>query len=59
MMNLNEALEKYFDKFGEHFPVMCFRGTTDDEMIKTIEESLKSGKPVEFPELNQDLPPVY
>lgn len=57
-MNLEEAFEKYHDAFGEHFPIMVYRGMSDEKIISIIEEAVKSGKPIEI-ESDEDHPPVY
>lgn len=59
MMKPEEALEKYYEKFGERFPYMCFRGMPDEELVEVIQKAIESGKPVELPELNSEQPPIY
>ena len=58
-MSLQEALEKYVEKFNANFPIMRMRGTPSSEIINLIEEALKTGVPYEPPEDDSDLPPLY
>ena len=58
-MTLQKALEKYVEKFNTNFPIMMMRGTPSSEIIKLIEEALKTGVPYELPEDDSDLPPLY
>ena len=58
-MTLQEALEKYVDKFKRNFPIMMMRGTPTSEIIKLIEDALKTGVPFELPEDDSESPPLY
>lgn len=42
---LQEYLFKYVDTFHENFPIYGFMGIPDEEIIDTIKECIKSGKP--------------
>lgn len=58
-MTLEQALEKYADRFGMNFPIMAMRGTPEAEIIKLIETALNTGVPYELPPDDSDLPPLY
>ena len=45
MTEFEAKLEEYKETFDDQFPLMCCRGMTDDEVVKTIERCLKKGKP--------------
>ena len=44
-MTRDEAIKKYTDKFGG-FPYFLTMGMSDEELITTIEESLKTGEEI-------------
>lgn len=44
-MDFEEVFEKYHDAFDEWFPTMCFQADSDEDLIKRMEQCLKSGKP--------------
>ena len=47
MVNLEELLNEYRDRFGENFPVMLFRGTPEGDLIQMIQKCLSDDKPFE------------
>jgi hypothetical protein len=47
MDKLEKLLLEYVDKFDENFPTFLVMGMSDDEMIKHLEESIKTNKPYE------------
>lgn len=40
---LVDSLQRYREKFGEAFPLMCCMGMSDDEVISVIDECVRSG----------------
>jgi hypothetical protein len=42
---LDEYLQKYVETFHENFPIYGFMGIDDEEIINTIKDCIKSGKP--------------
>ena len=44
-MNLNEAIEKYVEKFGG-FPYFNVMGMSDDVIIRKIQEALRTGEEI-------------
>lgn len=51
---MNELLDKYFETFKEQFPLMLFMGVSEEEVVATIKECLKVGKPYEA-DLDNDI----
>lgn len=47
MDDLEKLLYQYRDRFDENFPIMVFRGTPDDELMRMIQKCLDDGKPIE------------
>lgn len=47
MVNLEEVLNQYRERFDENFPVMLFRGTPEGELIQMVLKCLDEGKPFE------------
>lgn len=47
MDKFDVIMGKYHDKFNKYFPTMCFMLATDDELIKMMEDCMKSGKSAE------------
>lgn len=47
MDKLEKAMNRYHDKFGKHFPTMCFTITSDEELIEMIDKCLKADKSAE------------
>ena len=58
-MTLEEALNRYADRFNENFPIMCMMGTPEGEIVDLIEKALDSGKPYELPPDDSEFPPLY
>jgi len=58
-MTLEQALEKYAERFGECFPIMCMRGTPEAEIITLIEKALESGEPFALSSDDSEFPPLY
>ena len=58
-MNLEQALEKYLERFGMNFPVMSMRGTPESEIVDLIEQALNTGVPYELAPDDSELPPLY
>lgn len=58
-MTLEEALNRYADRFNDSFPIMCMMGTPETEIIDLIKKALDSGKPYELPPDDSELPPLY
>jgi threonyl-tRNA synthetase len=48
---VNDLINQYYVKFGKFFPVSLITRPSDDEIIKNIETSLKTGKPYIEPEV--------
>ncbi len=42
---LNEKLQEYKERFDDNFPVMCFMGVADEEIVKLINKALDNNKP--------------
>jgi hypothetical protein len=53
MEKLDKLLLEYCDRFGNNFPLFMVRSMPDNEVIETIEKSLKSNKPFK-PKINPD-----
>lgn len=45
-MTVNEAIEKYSDKFGG-FPYFLFLGASDELIIESVEKALATGNEIE------------
>lgn len=58
-MTLEQALEKYLDRFGQNFPIMAMRGTPESEIIDLIKKALDTGVPYELPPDDGEIPPLY
>ncbi|MBQ1771745.1 MAG: hypothetical protein II000_07370 [Clostridia bacterium] len=52
-IKLDNALDEYFDKFGENYPLVITSMMTNDEIIADINKYIKSGKPKPEPKLNK------
>lgn len=52
-MTFDEALDKYYEQFNEHFPVIETR-LDGDELIKVIQECLNNNKKYEV-EYSKDI----
>lgn len=46
-MDIEKWLEEYKNRFGEPLPLMCFMGSSNEELIQVIEDCLRSGLDVE------------
>ncbi len=46
MMTIEEAKERYRKRFGG-FPEFLFMGSSDEEVVKAVEEALRTGKEIE------------
>lgn len=44
-MTRDEAVEAYTDRFGG-FPYFLFMGCQDGELVRRVEEALRTGRPV-------------
>lgn len=44
MMDLSDALDKYYGKFGENYPLCISACREDAEIIAEIEECVTTGK---------------
>lgn len=44
---LEQKLNEYAEKFDENFPVFFFRNSTEEEIIKKIDECIESDRPFE------------
>lgn len=53
LVNLEDLLYEYRERFDENFPVMLFRGTPEDELIETVRKCLEDGRPFE-PDLEDE-----
>lgn len=42
---MNELIEKYFEQFGEDFPLMRFLGVPEDKVKSLIQGCIDSGEP--------------
>lgn len=51
---MEEALKKYFQHFGENYPLMIVGTMTDDEIIERINDCIKNGKPEQEPQYEDD-----
>lgn len=58
-MNFEQALEQYRARFGENFPIMSMRGTTEEEIIRLIKHSLETEVPYELPPDDSNYPILY
>ncbi len=58
-MTLEQALEKYVDRFGKNFPIMAMRGTPESEIIDLINTALNTGVPYELSPDDSEFPPLY
>lgn len=52
MDRLEKTLKMYEEKFGENFPILCFRGATDDVIIGEAERCMRTDTPFEAPDEN-------
>ena len=51
---MEEALEKYYKRFGENFPLMIVGSMNDKEIIDRIELCIEKGIPEKEPEYDED-----
>jgi hypothetical protein len=49
---MEEALERYYQKFGENYPLMIADTKTDEEIIERINRCIKTNQPESEPEYN-------
>lgn len=45
---MNEKLMKYSEQFGENFPMFIVRNMEENEIIKIIDDCLKTNTPYEL-----------
>lgn len=43
--SLNSLLLEYADMFNDNFPIMAFKATAEDEIIKLIKDCIDNNKP--------------
>jgi len=46
-MDIEKWLDEYKNRFGEPLPLMCFMGSSNEELIQVIEDCLRRGLDVE------------
>lgn len=51
---LEKKLEEYASMFEENFPIFYFRGASDDEIIKKIDECLELNTPYTIEDDGED-----
>lgn len=51
---MEEALNRYYQHFGERYPLMIADTKTDEEIIKRINHCIETDKPETEPEYNDD-----
>ena len=55
MKTLNEALEAYYEKFGENYPLCITDDKGNDEIIEDIELCIETNKVAEPPKYEKDI----
>ena len=51
---MEEALQKYYEAFGKHYPLVITSQLSDDEIIKDINRCIADGKQAEEPEYEDE-----
>lgn len=54
MNKLDEALNKYYDRFGENYPLGISENRTTDEIISDVELCIETGDKAEEPSYEDD-----
>ena len=55
MADLDKALQMYYDKFGENYPLGVADDRDDSEILADIRECIFNNKPAEEPEYEKGL----
>ena len=50
---MDELLNQYVDMFHENFPLFCYRGVDENELMTIIQKCIDEGKPLKV-ELEDD-----
>lgn len=51
---MDEALKRYYNHFGENYPLMIAGTKTDEEIIKRIDYCIEVNQPESEPEYDED-----
>ncbi len=51
-IKLDQALDEYFEKFGENYPLVITSMMTTDEIIADVRKYIAKGKPKPEPKYN-------
>ena len=51
---IEKALEKYYQHFGENYPLMIVGNMTDNEIIERINSCIENGEPEKEPEYEEN-----
>lgn len=54
MKNLEEALNAYYEHFGENYPLCITGGQSNEEIIENIELCIDRNETAEPPEYDED-----
>lgn len=54
MKNLEEALNAYYEHFGENYPLCITGGQSNEEIIENIELCIDRNETTEPPEYDED-----
>lgn len=52
---MEEALKRYYEHFGENYPLMIVGHKTDKEIIEDIERCIESNEKAEEPKYEDDV----
>lgn len=51
---MEKALKRYYEHFGENYPLLITSNLTDDEVIKDIEKCIETNTKAKEPEYDSD-----
>ncbi len=54
-IKLDNALNEYFAKFGENYPLLITALASTEEIIEDVEACIANGEPKPEPELDEDV----
>lgn len=52
---MEEALERYYQQFGDNYPLMIFGTKTDEEIIERINHCIETNQPEAEPEYDDNV----